>query len=147
MNYKNILLGTLLLVSSSYAFEMNCISDKDIADLDPRLKAFNKAIDGDDFKSMSSYMGFPLTDNHNHAITKRVFLEELEYEPTVNLRSILKQKFPKQKQGKSTKSYRYLSSCDHYVVEKSYEKGEKGLRFIFKKMGSEVKLKMIRFTH
>ena len=135
-----------LLSASALANNKNCINTKDLMALDGNMTAFSQAIKSHDLKAMSSFMNFPITDNHNHVITQRVFLEEDTYQPVINVRKILKEAFPSAMKGKAVKSYQYLDECNKYVVENSMAEDNHGLRFIFKKIGKVLKLKLISFV-
>jgi len=137
----------IALFTELLAADSSCITKEDLSVLDKRLIDFNKAIQNDDLKVVSSFINFPLTDNHNHAITKRVFLQEADYQPVINLKDILKTKFPQSAHEKSLSSYMYLDECNKHVLEKSYAGDKQGLRFIFKKIGADLQLKLISFAN
>jgi len=92
-------------------------------------------------------MNFPITDNHNHVITKRVFLEELEYAPVKSVKKVFSAFFPSKIKSHSSKGYQYLDECNKYVVEQHSAESKEGMRFIFKKVGKDVKLKLISFLN
>jgi len=135
-----------LLSSLAIADNKNCISKQDFISLDGNITLMHQLIKNNDLKNLSTYMNFPITDNHNHAITKRVFLEEDTYQPVINVRKILKEAFPESMKSEGIKNYQYLDECNKHVVENSEAEDNHGLRFIFKKIGKVLKLKLISFV-
>lgn len=137
----------LLLQRVLVAVEGKCLSKEDLKALDLHITSFNEAIQRDDLNAMSTFMNFPITDNYNHVITKRVFLKEDSYQPVINVRKVLKESLPMTMHDRGIQSYQYLDECNKYVVENLRAEGGKGLRFIFKKIGKLIKLKLIRPGH
>ena len=145
-NYLIKIVLAMGLLTELSAASSSCITKEDLTILDKRLILFNKAIQSHDLKAISGFINFPLTDNHNHAITKRVFLEEDEYQPVINVRKILENRLPKSRDEKSVKDYMYLDECNKHVLEKSYADNKHGFKFTFKKIGSDLQLKLIGFA-
>ena len=144
MNRLRTILTLTVLMTTLSAADKACINSSDLKQLKITLQNFHQAIEDNDLDRISSFMHFPITDNHNHAITKRVFLEEDTYAPVINVRKVLREAFPKSLELSYIKEYRYLDTCNKYVIENSTANHKKGLRFIFKKIGQGLKLKLIR---
>lgn len=144
--FLNLITLMTLLSSVSLAANTNCVTKQNLTALEADMLAMHQAIESDNLKHVSSFMHFPITDNHNHVITKRVFLQEQDYEPVINVKKLFKEDFPSTMHATGIKSYQYLDECNKYVVENSVAKQGHGLRFIFKKIGNVLKLKLISFV-
>ena len=127
------------------ALDQKCFNTQDINALESVLKGFNQAVNENDPQKMALYMNFPITDNHNHAITQRVFLEEDSYGPVISVKKLFKNSLPTSSHQKGIKAYAYLDYCNMYTIENSRADKGRGIRFIFKKAGKTIKLKLIRF--
>lgn len=124
--------------------DKRCVTKEDMKNLEGALKQFSAAAQKSDVKVQAALMHFPITDNHNHAITRRVFLEEVDYDPVISVKKLLKEVLPATLKAKYIKHYPYLDYCNMYVVENSAAEKGKGIHFVFKKIGKFFVLKLIR---
>jgi hypothetical protein len=125
--------------------DKRCVGKEDMKNLQTALKHLASAAKKGDVKAMGTYMHFPITDNHNHAITQRVFLEEKTYDPVISVKKLLKEALPATLDAKNIKHHPYLDYCNMYTIENSQADNKNGVRFVFKKIGKFFQLKLIRF--
>jgi len=145
--FKYFILKLLILTlgSSSLFASNNCINTQDSKTFELHILNFNQAINKYNLKEISSFINFPITDNHNHVITKRVFLEDTDYEPVVNVMGILEKYLPKTLHDKESQSFIHPNQCQKYIIIVPNAFSKRGVKFVFKKVNSDLQLKLIRF--
>ncbi len=149
--FKQIYMSVLAMIlmiplnaSKLLTMDSRCVSPKDMNNLEIALQGFKKASLDNNVSGMATFMHFPITDNHNHAITQRVFLEEADYDPVISVKKLFKEVMPPKLATANIKHYGYLDYCNMYVVEHSLAENKRGIRFVFKKIGKYFLLKLIR---